>query len=237
MQDGEHGPDDAFGGDLGRFLGGARHAGASARTSLVDDLPELGQHLRTSFQHTRPRPQRLHQADPREAGLVVHEPQHRQHTGAQAIAPPILSHIRIADERADLLDSLVEHGEKAILPILEEVVERLTRHPRPGDHLGDGQARVANLLDRLRRRGQHAAALNLRYLSPRQAVGTGTQPRSRRACLIFRSHFIPPNRSVLFAMDDTVGAVAHSRHSARRGSATLPRRRQAPWCSRQRFMG
>ncbi len=92
---------------------------------------------------------------------------------------PILSRIRIADERADLLDGLVEHRQKAILPILEEVVERLARHPRPGDHLGDGQARVADLLDRLRRSGQHAAALNLRYLSPRQTVGTGTQPWSR----------------------------------------------------------
>ena len=135
---------------------------------------ELGQHLRAPLQYAGPRPQSLHYADSREAWLVVHKQQHRKHSGAQAIAPARLVRVSFADKRADLLDGLIEHCEEAILPILEEVVERLAGHPRPCNHLRNGEAGITNLLDRLRGRRQHATALDLRHLSTRDAVSAGT---------------------------------------------------------------
>ena len=181
MQDGEDRPDDAFGGHVGRFLGGPGDAGAGAGPPLVDHVLQLCEDLRAALEHAGARPQGLHHADPCQAGLLVHEAQHREQARADALPPARLPLVGLADERAELVHGLVEDGEEAVLAVLEEVVEGLTGDPRSGDHLGDGQARVADFLHRLRSRREHAAALNLRNLPTWQSIGARTQPRGHRA--------------------------------------------------------
>ncbi len=184
VQDGEDRAHDAFGGDLGRFLGRTSDTGAGARAALVDDLLDLGQDLSATFEHAGARRQRLDDADPGESGLVVHEPQQREQAGAHALAPVRLSLVGLGDERAQLVDGLVEGCEEAILAIFEEVVERLAGDPRTSDHLGDGQPGITDFLNCFHRGREHPAALDLRNLSARQSIGTRTKPRGCRARLI-----------------------------------------------------
>ncbi len=92
--------------------------------------------------------------------------------------------VGLADKRAHVFDRLVERRQEAVLAIVEQVVEGLARDSRPADHLSDGHARVADLLDGLHGGREHPAALNLGHLSTRQAVRARAQPLSRRARLI-----------------------------------------------------
>src|SRR5437016_105295 len=74
----------------------------------------------------------------------------------------------------------------------------LASRPRPPDHLGDGHARVADLFDRLDRRREHAAALDLGDLAARGTVRA--RPRARaRARVVREDHQLTLNPFTLVA--------------------------------------
>ena len=219
------------------------------------------QDLGASFEHPRTGAERLDDAHPRETGLVVHEAQEREQAGADAVAPARLGQVGLADELRQLVDGLIEGGEEAVLAILEEVVEGLARDARAPDHLRNGQACIADLLDGLDGGRQHPGALDLGHLSSWHAVGPRTQARVLarvlgvagrtfrvfERVLSFVAILLPPNHWVLslgliiglvltiWVGSVLVGAFASERPrgTSRQSAATC----SPSWRSTQRFMG
>ena len=102
----------------------------------------------------------------------------RARPAAHALAPPGLPRRSLSASVLACVDRLIERGQEAVLAVDEHVVEGLPRDLRPADDLRDRHARIAHLLDRLDRRREHPAALDLGDLAAWQPVRPGPQPRA-----------------------------------------------------------
>ena len=176
----------AFGGDVRWF---ADRVGDPS--PAIDHLRDLLEHFGAPVQDPLAGAERLDDAQLGEPRLLVHEHQQPRQRRADPLAPARLAHVCFLRDQPRLAERLLERGQKAILAVRENVVEGLARDARAADHLRDRHPRVADLLHRFHRSGEHAASLDLGDLPARQSSRARPQPRCRGSCLVHNSHVFP----------------------------------------------
>ena len=110
--------------------------------------------------------------------------------------PPALTSVGRERETGRACNNVIEGRQKAIFAIVEQVIERASRHPRPISHPRHGHLPVPILRHDRHGRAQHPRALRLRQLHtptprghPRRSAPTTP---AHRPLTRHRHHAIPP---------------------------------------------
>ena len=103
----------------------------------VDRVDQDSHHARTPLQGNRARTKRVDDRQAPQTRLIVQELQQRTQPGTHPLDPALGLLERRGDTRRGVLDRLLERGEKTVLAVAEELIERPPRDTRAGNHMRD----------------------------------------------------------------------------------------------------